>query len=78
MSHVSTPSDHNNFNSSIKGCKYTSILLFGLLGPGMTQFRNIYGLVIHISGGRLYGVINTGQQEYGASPTEKGVKPSTH
>ena len=86
ITHVSTPSDHNNFNSSIKGCKYTSIkgckytsiLLFGLLGPVMTQFRNIYGLVIHISGGSLYGVRNTCKQEYGPGPIEKGAKPSAH
>ena len=64
--------------TSIKGCKYTSILLFGLLGPGMTQFKNMYGLLIHLSGGRLYGVTKIRQQEYGATPTEKGVKPSTH
>ena len=44
----------------------------------MTQLRNIYGQVIHISGGRLYGVTNTGQQEYGAAETECGVNPSEH
>ena len=39
----------------------------------MTQLSYIYGLVIHISGGRLYGVTNTGQQEYGAIETKYGV-----
>jgi hypothetical protein len=38
---------------------------FGLDGPGMIQVKNINGLLMHISGGRLYGVTTTGQQEYG-------------
>lgn len=38
---------------------------FGLDGPGMRQVKNMNGLVMHISGGRLYGVTTTGQQEYG-------------
>ena len=31
----------------------------------MRQVRSIYGLVIHISGGRLYGIMNISQQDYG-------------
>ena len=78
ISCVSTPSYHNNFNSSNKACKYTPILLFLLLRPGMKQFKNKYGLVIHILGEKSYGVRNTSQQEYDAAPTKKGVKLSAH
>jgi len=34
-------------------------------GPGIRHIKTIKGFVVHISGGRLYGVIITGQQEYG-------------
>jgi hypothetical protein len=44
----------------------------------MIKVRNIYGVIMHNSGGKLYGVTITGQQEYGAADWLKGVKPSAH
>ena len=64
ISYVKRP-DHNFFKSSIKGSKKTSIQAFGFDGRGIKQVKNIYGLDIHNSNGRLYGVTMTGQQEYG-------------
>jgi len=37
---------------------------FELDGPSITHIKNMKGFVIHISGGRLYGVTITLQQEY--------------
>jgi hypothetical protein len=61
-SYVNSPI-HNLFKSSINGCKYTSIPSVGFDGPGIIQLKNKYGFVMHISGGRLYGVRIIGQQE---------------
>jgi len=38
---------------------------FRLYGHGIRHFKNMKGFVIHILGGRLYGVTITSQQEYG-------------
>jgi hypothetical protein len=38
--------------------------------------KNTYSSVMHNDGGRLYGIVITGQHEYGAVFELKGVKPS--
>src|SRR3954468_18043322 len=62
-SYVLKPTCHSDFSSSIKGCRYTSIFIPGLLSPGIKAVRNMTSLLMHIFGGRLYGVKMTGQQE---------------
>jgi len=52
---------------------------FGLYGPGIRHVKNMKGFVIHISGGRLYGVTITCQQEYGEDDAWMyGLNPSEH
>jgi len=53
MLYVNTPSFHNGFNSSINGYKYTSIFSFGFFGPRIIKVKNMYGVVMHNSGGKL-------------------------
>ena len=52
---------------------------FGLDEPSIRHVKNMKVFVIHISGGRLHGVIITGQQEYGEDDTWMyGLNPSEH
>jgi hypothetical protein len=49
--------------------------LLGLSGPGIVRVKNTYSSFMHNDGGRLYGIVITGQHEYGAVFELKGVKP---
>jgi len=60
-SKVSTPSFYSSRNTSTRGCKYTSILFPGIYLPGMIMDRINEVCFIHIHGGRLHGIKNTGQ-----------------
>ena len=59
-SNDSTPTSHNSFNSSTKGCKYTSIAIPGEVGPGITSDKIKEDLFMHIQGERLYETKTTG------------------
>ena len=72
------PLFHNIFNSSIKGCKYTSILDFGLCEPGITDDKNMYGRVMHMCGGKLYTQTTVDHTEYGLAAFEYRLNPSAH
>jgi hypothetical protein len=52
-SYVNAPWTHNCWSSSINGCKKTSICTVELRGLALRQVKNIYGLVMYISGKRL-------------------------
>ena len=55
-SNVFTPTSHNSFSSSTKGCKYTSILFLSEVGPGINNDSMKEDLFMHIHGGRLHGI----------------------
>ena len=59
-SNVSTPTSHNSFNSSTKGCKYMSMSFPGEVGPGINNASMKEDLFMHIRGRRLYGIKMTG------------------
>src|SRR4051812_42378027 len=72
------PTSQSDFSSSISGCKLTSIFVPGYRFPRIKTVRNINSRLIHKSGGRLYGVKMTGQQEYAFSTCPKGLNPSVY
>ena len=75
-SKVLIPVFHNSFNSSISGCKYTSISFPGARFPGMIMERMNELCSIHIQGGRLYGISTTGQILWLVLRLPYGLNPS--
>ena len=76
--HVSTPSFYKVFSSSMTVCKYTSILDFRLCGLGITNYKNMYGCIMHVFGGKLCTQTTIGHANYGLAAFDYGKKPSAH
>jgi hypothetical protein len=59
-SNVRIPTFHSSYNSSIKGCTYTSISIPGEFGPEIIRDSMKDVCFMHIQRGKLYGTIITG------------------
>ena len=74
-SYVSTPLSHNSFNSSINGCKYTSISFPRAFGLGISKDNIKNDCFIHIQGGKLHGIRIIGHMLYGTDMLVNGLNP---
>ena len=75
-SYVATSYSHSSCNSSIKGCKYTSISFLGAVGLGISNKNMKNGCFMHIHCGKLYEMRTIGHVLWAIDLLLHGLKPS--